>query len=117
MVLTLFLLVFVSNHNSTSFTKDFQQIGFVCELDIDSDAFNEESAANFLDHFLLVCNQLALINNLGSICADLPISGDNLKGYLLNFSKEQRVVFHKPKFDYYSSSVMRLLSLTFGFSI
>lgn len=97
MVLTLFLLVFVSNLNSTSFTKDFQQTGFVCELDIDSDEFNEESAANFLDHFLPVCNQFALVNNLSAICGELPVSGDISKSYSLHFLRKRPVVLHNLK--------------------
>lgn len=97
MVLTLFLLVFVSNLNSTSFTKDFQQTGFVCEVDVDSDELNGESAPNFLDNFLLVCNQFGLVNNPRSIFVDLPVSGNISKSYTLYFLRKRPVVLHNLK--------------------
>lgn len=47
LILGLFLTVFIHNISSNTFTKDFQQSGYVCELDADAGEFDEETFAYF----------------------------------------------------------------------
>lgn len=94
LVLALFLVVFVSNLNSNSFTKDFQHAGFVCEWDVDSDEINEESSGDFFSGFTLDFGQLATMDPLGPLGVFLPSNADLTKSYSIFFHRKRPVVLH-----------------------
>ena len=80
LALALFLVVFVSNLNSNSFTKDFQHADLVCEVDVDADEVNEESSAGFFS---------GLPFDFGHV--------ERSKSYALFFHRKRSVVLHNLK--------------------
>lgn len=97
LVVALFLIVFVSNLNSNSFTKDFQHAYLVCEVDVDADEVNEESSTDFFSGFPLHFGQLATIDPLGPLGVFLPSKADLSKSYSIFFHRKRPVVLHNLK--------------------
>lgn len=97
LALALFLVVFVSNLNSNSFTKDFQHADLVCEVDVDADEVNEESSAGFFSSLPLDFGHVAAMDLLGTVGVFLPSHVDRSKSYALFFHRKRSVVLHNLK--------------------
>jgi hypothetical protein len=97
LALALFLVVFVSNLNSNSFTKDFQHADLVCEVDVDADEVNEESSAGFFSSLPLDFGYVATLDPMGGLGVFLPSNVERSKSYSLFFHRKRSVVLHNLK--------------------
>lgn len=97
LVLALFLVVFVSNLNSNSFTKDFQHAGLVCEVDVDADEVNEESSSGFFSSLPLDLGHVPALDPMSGLGVFLPSNVECTKSYSLFFQRKRFVVLHNLK--------------------